>query len=61
MQNKDIRKAAKDAGVKLWQIAAKLGISDGAFSRKLRFELSNSEKETIMDIIKNLSEEVVIR
>ncbi len=56
--NADIRKAAKDNGIKLWQIAKKLGISDGNFSRKLRDELSEGEKDRILTIIAELAKEV---
>ena len=36
MTNVEIRREAAGAGVKLWQIADKLGITDSYFSRKLR-------------------------
>lgn len=55
MKNQDVRLAAKEAGVFLWQIAAELGLNDGNFSRKLRKELPAAEKERIMGIIKELS------
>ena len=51
MKNIEIREAAKAAGVKLWQIADKLGITDGNFSRKLRKELTAEEKTKIRAII----------
>lgn len=54
MKNKDIREAAKQAGVFLWQIAERLGVNDGNFSRKLRRELSSQEREKIMEIINEL-------
>ena len=54
-KNQDIRQAAARAGVKLWQIADKLGINDGNFSRKLRREFSAEEKEEIFAIINELS------
>lgn len=54
MNNQDIKKAAKIAGVKLWQIADKLGIADFTFSRKLRYELPQDEKERILSIIEEL-------
>lgn len=54
MKNIEIREAAKAAGVKLWQIADKLGITDGNFSRKLRKELNSAEKTQIMAIITEL-------
>lgn len=57
MKNQDVRAAAKQAGVFLWQIAAELGVNDGNFSRKLRKELPNEEKEKIMGIIEKLARE----
>jgi len=55
--NQDIRRAAKLSCVKLWQIADRLNINDGNFSRKLRKELSAKEKTEIITIIENLSKE----
>ena len=57
MNNKDIREAAKQAGVCLWQIAERLGVNDGNFSRKLRRELPSQEREKIMEIINELAKE----
>lgn len=57
MKNNDIRKAAKIAGVFLWQIAEELGVNDGNFSRKLRKELPTAEKEKIFAIIERLAKE----
>lgn len=57
MKNQDVRMAAKQAGVFLWEIAAELGVNDGNFSRKLRKELPDAEKEKIMGIIEKLSRE----
>ena len=58
-KNQDIRQAASAAGVRLWQIADRLGLNDGNFSRKLRKELSTEEKAHIMLIIKEIAEEDV--
>lgn len=58
MSNKDIREAAKEAGVFLWQIAAEYGVNDGNFSRKLRKELPAAEKDKILEIISRLSKAV---
>lgn len=57
MCNKEIRIAAKNAGVRLWQVAAAYGISDGNFSRKLRKELPQEEKEKVLAIIDRLAQE----
>lgn len=54
MANEIIRETATRAGVKLYQIAHELGINDGNFSRKLRYELSEDEKRKILDIISRL-------
>ena len=54
--NDDIRQAAQSAGVRLWQIAEKLGLSDGNFSRRLRRELSGEEKAKIMGLIEQLKD-----
>lgn len=58
MYNKDIRRTAAGAGIRLWQIADALGIADCSLSRKLRKELSQEEKEKIFSIIRKLSQEV---
>lgn len=55
--NREIRDAAKAAGIRLWQVAEKVGISDGNFSRKLRRELPSAEREKVMTIIHELSQE----
>ena len=53
--NQDIRAIAKDNGVKLWEIAEVIGITDGNFSRRLRRELSAESKAQIIGIIKNVA------
>lgn len=55
MANQDVRLAAAGAGVKLWQVAEKLGIADCSLSRKLRRELPAEEKEKIFRVIRELS------
>lgn len=56
MNNTEIRSAAKKAGVRLWEVAAAYGINDGNFSRKLRKELPQGEKEKIFVIIDQLAQ-----
>lgn len=51
MKNKAIREYAKSCGVRLWEIAEAYGLSDQNFSRKLRHELPDEEKQRIMQII----------
>lgn len=58
MKNREIREAAKQAGVCLWQIAERLGVNDGNFSRKLRQELPDDMRIKVMEIIAEIKEEV---
>jgi hypothetical protein len=55
MSNMEIREMAKKKCVKLWEVAHKLGVNDGNFSRKLRLELPTNEKQVIISIIHDLS------
>ena len=43
--NDEIREYAKKSGVYLWEVAAKYGITDTHFSRRLRFEFSPEEQK----------------
>ena len=54
MNNLDIRNLVKRHKIKLWQIAETLGMSDCTFSRKLRHELSENQKQEIRKIINNI-------
>jgi hypothetical protein len=54
LANQDIRQEVIEAGLKLWQLAELLNISDGNFSRKLRHELPTEEKAKIRAIIYKL-------
>ena len=56
MTNNEIRSKAKEKSVKLWQIADALGINDGNFSRKLRHELPEEEKNKILALIDEIAE-----
>lgn len=57
MTGVEARKLAKESGVFLWQIAEKLGINDGNFSRKLRKPLSDADTAKILGIIDQLKSE----
>lgn len=57
MKNIEVRNAAGGYGLRLWQIAEALGMNDSAFSRKLRKELPQKEKEKILAIIDRLAQE----
>ncbi|MPM13366.1 hypothetical protein SDC9_59723 [bioreactor metagenome] len=59
MRNADVHERFKISGIKKWLCAEKLGISDVAFSKKLRMELSPEEKKKIFEIIEELKNENV--
>lgn len=54
MANEDIRNEVKSANLKLWQVSDLLGIRDTEFSKKLRKELSEEEKNKIRQAIKTI-------
>lgn len=51
MNNFDIKKAMFESGLKQWELANLLGISESTLCRKLRFELSGEEKVKILKAI----------
>lgn len=55
--NQEVRNAAKNAGVCLWEVAQRYGVNDGNFSRKLRRELPEGEKKRILAIIDEIAAE----
>lgn len=57
MENKAIKDAARTKGVKLWEVAERLGICDTTFSRKLRRQLQPEETARILAIIDEISAE----
>lgn len=57
MCNMDVRSAAKEKGVFLYQIADKLGVSEPTMIRWLRYELPTEKKTKIMQIISELAAE----
>ena len=52
--NNDVRDAVASANFFQWQLAAELGLSDGALSRKLRTELSAREKEACFEALERM-------
>ena len=52
--NAEIRTAAKNAGVYLYQIAAELGVSEPTMTRKMRYKMSENEKSKILSVIEKV-------
>ena len=57
MCNQEIRNEIAGNGLKLWQVAEKLGLADCQFSRKLRNVLPEEYKHKILEIIADLKQE----
>lgn len=46
--NSYVREYAKEHGVKLWEVAIRMDISQSTMTRKLRVELSDAEKTAFL-------------
>ncbi len=57
MTGTEVKQLAKESGIFLWQIAEKLGINDGNFSRKLRKPLSDADTAKVLDAVEQLKKE----
>lgn len=57
LANNDIRQAAKERGVCLWEIAEYIKVSDPTMTRKLRRELPAAEKQKFLSIIDDIAAE----
>lgn len=54
-RNGEIRTAIIDAGLHQWEIAEKLGVTEGTFCKWLRYELSEDRKMRILAAIHELA------
>ena len=57
MANDRIRSAAHKSGVKLWELAYRLGMSDFALSKKMRFEFSDEDTKKALACIDEIARE----
>lgn len=53
--NSEIRTAMQSRKVPAWAIGAEIGVHENTILRRLRFELSEQEKQKFMSIIDKLS------
>ena len=56
MTNETIRNAAKQAGVKLWEIAEYCGVTDSTFSRQMRREFPSDKQKLVLDGIDQIAQ-----
>ena len=54
MVNLEIRQMLFAKNLKHWQVAKQLGISEGTFSRWLRYEMEPERKQLVVKAIKKL-------
>ena len=57
LNNTDVRSYAKKRGVKLWELAIKMNISEPTMTRKLRVELPDAEKALMIAHIDVIADE----
>lgn len=55
LSNQEIRDYARRNGVFLWELAARCGVNDGNFSRKLRQELPPEERRRLMVLVDEIA------
>lgn len=53
VKNHVIREALKASGMKQWELAEQLNVSEFTLSRKLRKEFSEDEKQKILKLIED--------
>jgi len=53
MENLEIRRKLKEAGLYQWMLAESMGIAEQTLVRKLRRELPEAEKQKILAIVRN--------
>ena len=56
MQNIEVRNAIKNSGLKYWQVADALNVSDSTFTKWLRKELDPEKKVAVLKAIDTLKE-----
>ena len=59
MENMDVRLKARGAGVPLWQIADRLGVSEPTLTRWMRQKLPKEKKSQILSTIREIEKEVM--
>lgn len=55
MRNAEIKNKLKESKIFQWQVASKLGMSEMTLVRKLRYELSEADKQRIFKAIDELA------
>jgi hypothetical protein len=59
MKNEKLRLYAASKNVKLWQVGERFGLSDVAFSKKLRHELSKEDADKFRGFVDEIASDMV--
>lgn len=54
MNGADVKRLILDSGVKLWQVAARWGLTDSNFSRRLRRPFNEEDVKRVKGIVAEL-------
>lgn len=54
--NKEFRADMKAAGVRLWEIADEIGVSEATITRRLRNEMNNETKKQLVQAAQRIKE-----
>ena len=57
MKNNDIREVSRVARVPLWRIADEMGIGEMTLTRRMRYEMTEADKQEVIAIIEKLQVE----
>ena len=57
MFNSEIRAKAVSAGVKQWEIADRIGVSESTFTRMMRHPVDRDTRQRILDAIRDIRAE----
>lgn len=57
MKGSEIRALILKNGVRIWQVADAFGVADTTFTRKLRYDFSETDTKRILEIIEQLKAE----
>lgn len=54
--NKEFRADMKAAGIRLWEIADEIGVSEATITRRLRNEMNNETKKQLVQAAQRIKE-----
>lgn len=61
LKNRVIKEEIKKSKLFQWQVAEVIGITESAFSRKMRYELLDDDKKLVLEAIQILNERKILK